>query len=126
MTREPVTDDELARARALIESSELAALSRMDEVADRLSMYATYFDRPELINEQLGRYLAVDAEAVRAVCAEVFGTRQPGRPDVRAARPTSGPPRHERPGRCSTGARSPGRRARTTSPTSSGPACRTG
>ena len=78
MTHEPVTDDELARARALIESSELAALSRMDEVADRLSMYATYFDRPELINEQLGRYLAVDAEAVRDVCAEVFG------PDKRA------------------------------------------
>jgi hypothetical protein len=36
-------------------------------------MYATYFDRPELINEQLDRYLAVDAEAVRDVCASVFG-----------------------------------------------------
>ncbi len=46
----------------------------MDEVADRLSMYATYFDRPELINEQLGRYLEVDAEAVREVCADVFDT----------------------------------------------------
>jgi hypothetical protein len=43
-------------------------------VADRLSMYTTYFGRPELINEQLGRYLAVDAEAVRDVCADVFGT----------------------------------------------------
>ena len=74
MTREAVTDDEIARAHALIESSELGALSHMDEVADRLSMYATYFDRPELINEQLGRYLAVDAEAVREVCAEVFDT----------------------------------------------------
>jgi predicted Zn-dependent peptidase len=73
MTHESVTDDELLRAGALIESSELAALSRMDEVADRLSMYATYFDRPELINEQLARYQAVDAEAVRDVCAEVFG-----------------------------------------------------
>ncbi len=46
----------------------------MDEVADRLSMYTTYFDRPELINEQLERYLAVDVEAVREVCAAVFGT----------------------------------------------------
>jgi zinc protease len=73
LVREPVTDDELARAHALIESSELSALSRMDEVADRLSMYATYFERPELINEQLGRYLAVDAEAVREVCTDVFG-----------------------------------------------------
>ena len=74
MTRESVTDDELARAQALIESSELSALSRMDEVADRLSMYAMYFDRPELVNEQLGRFLAVDAEAVRDVCASVFGS----------------------------------------------------
>jgi predicted Zn-dependent peptidase len=72
MTREPVTDDELARAHALIESAELGALSHMDEVADRLSMYTTYFGRPELINEQLGLYLAVDVEAVRDVCRAVF------------------------------------------------------
>jgi predicted Zn-dependent peptidase len=72
MTREPVSDDELARAHALVESAELGALSRMEEVADRLSMYATYFDSPELINEQLRRYLAVDAEALRRACAEVF------------------------------------------------------
>jgi predicted Zn-dependent peptidase len=78
MTREPVTDDELARAHALVESAEYGALSRMDEVADRLSMYATYFDRPELINEQLGRYLAVDAEAIRSACAQTFD------PDARA------------------------------------------
>ena len=37
---EPVTDDELARARALIEAGELGALGRVEEVADRLSMYA--------------------------------------------------------------------------------------
>jgi predicted Zn-dependent peptidase len=73
MAHEVVSDDELARAHALIESAELSALSHMDEVADRLSMYTTYFDRPELVNEQLGRYLAVDAETVRDVCAEVFG-----------------------------------------------------
>jgi predicted Zn-dependent peptidase len=74
MTHEPPNDDELMRAMALIESAELASLSRMDEVADRLSMFATYFDRPELINEQLARYEAVDAEAVRDVCREVFGS----------------------------------------------------
>ena len=50
---EPVTDDELARARALIEASELGALGRVEEVADRLSMYAALFDRPEMVNEQL-------------------------------------------------------------------------
>ena len=35
-------------------------------------MYATYFDRPELINEQLARYLAVDADAIRDVASQVF------------------------------------------------------
>jgi zinc protease len=65
LAREPVSDDELARARALIEANELGALSRVEEVADRLSMYAALFDRPEMINEQLGRYLAVDAEHLR-------------------------------------------------------------
>jgi predicted Zn-dependent peptidase len=69
---EPVSPDELARAHALIESSELAALGRVEEVADRLSQYATLFDRPELVNEQLPRYLAVDADAIQAVAAEVF------------------------------------------------------
>jgi zinc protease len=72
MASEPVTDDELARARALIESSELGAVSRMEDVADRLSMYATYFDDPGRINTQLERYLAVDAEQIRAGAAAVF------------------------------------------------------
>jgi predicted Zn-dependent peptidase len=69
---EPVTDDELLRARALIEASELGALGRVEEVADRLSMYATLFDRPEMINEQLPRYLEVSADAIRAVARDVF------------------------------------------------------
>ncbi len=72
IAREPVSDDELERARALIESSELAALGRVEEVADRLSQYAMLFDRPELVNEQLPRYLAVGAEAILSVAADVF------------------------------------------------------
>ena len=35
---------------------------RVEERADRLSMYATLFDEPELINEMLPRYLAVTPE----------------------------------------------------------------
>lgn len=72
LASEPVSDDELARARALIESSEMGALSRVEEVADRLSQYATYFDRPELVNEQLTRYLAVEAADIQAAAAAVF------------------------------------------------------
>ena len=69
---EPVSDDELARARALIEADELGALQRVEERADRLSMYATLFDRPALINEMLGRYLAVTPDAIREVVAATF------------------------------------------------------
>ena len=72
LASEPVTADELARARALIESAELSGVSRVEEVADRLSMFATYFDRPELINEQLERYLAVDAAAIQSAAAAAF------------------------------------------------------
>jgi predicted Zn-dependent peptidase len=75
--REPVTDDELERARALIESDELGALGRVEERADRLSMYATLFDDPGLINRMLPRYLAVTADDIRSVASSVF------RPDNR-------------------------------------------
>ncbi len=74
---EPVTDDELARAFALIESDELGALQRVEERADRLSMYATLFDQPDLINQMLARYLAVTPAAILEVAAATF------RPDNR-------------------------------------------
>jgi predicted Zn-dependent peptidase len=74
---ELVTDDELARARALIETFELEAMQRVEERADRLSMYATLLDDPGMINRQLGLYLAVTAADIQAVAAEVL------RPDNR-------------------------------------------
>jgi predicted Zn-dependent peptidase len=67
-----VTDDELARAHALVEADELGALQRVEERADRLSMYATLFDDPDLINRMLPRYLAVTPDAIRAAAADVF------------------------------------------------------
>jgi predicted Zn-dependent peptidase len=35
-------------------------------------MYAALFDRPELVNEQLQRYLAVTAADIQAAAREVF------------------------------------------------------
>ena len=72
MTRELVSDDELARAKALTEADELGALQRVDEKADRLSMYATLFDDPGMVNSILDRYLSTTAEQIRAVCQDVF------------------------------------------------------
>jgi zinc protease len=74
---EPVSPDELARAFALIEADELGALQRVEERADRLSMYATLFDDPGLINRMLPRYLSVTPERILEVAAATF------RPDNR-------------------------------------------
>jgi len=72
LTVELVSDDELARAKALTEADELGSLQRVEERADRLSMYATLFDRPAMINEMLPRYLAVTAEQIRDAARSVF------------------------------------------------------
>jgi zinc protease len=72
LATELVTDDELARAFALVEADELGALQRVEERADRLSMYATLFDDPGLIDRMLPRYLAVTPEAIREVAAATF------------------------------------------------------
>ena len=72
MGREPVSEDELARAKALTEADELGALQRVDEKADRLSMYATLFNDPGMINSILPRYLSTTAEQIQAVCRDVF------------------------------------------------------
>ena len=72
MGREPVSDDELARAKALTEADELGALQRVDEKADRLSMYATLFDDPGMVNSILPRYLSTTAEQIQAVARDVF------------------------------------------------------
>ena len=77
IAREPVSADELERAKALTEADELGALQRVEEKADRLSMYATLLDDPGLMNAMLPRYLAVTAERIQEVCAAVF------RPDNR-------------------------------------------
>jgi len=64
------TDADLERVRNLHASRSAAALERISERADRLSMYACLFDEPERINTEVSRYAAVDAsrvaEAVRA------------------------------------------------------------
>jgi predicted Zn-dependent peptidase len=72
LTTELVTDDELARARALVEAEELGSLQRVEERADRLSMYATLFDDPGMINTMLPRYLAVTPEDIRIAATDVF------------------------------------------------------
>jgi predicted Zn-dependent peptidase len=68
-----VTATEVRRAIALIETDLVTSLQSAGERADRLSMFATYFRRPELINEQVDRYRAVTTERVNGLIAQRFG-----------------------------------------------------
>lgn len=63
---EGVTDDEITRAVALIETDLVAVLQSAGDRADRLSMFATYFGDPGLVNVQAERYRAVTVERVNA------------------------------------------------------------
>ena len=71
--REGVTEPEVRRAIALIETDLVTSLQSAGERADRLSMFATFFKRPELINEQTERYRAVTAARVNELISERFG-----------------------------------------------------
>ncbi len=64
-----VTDDEVARAVALVETDLIAALQSAGDRADRLSMFATYFGDPGLVNVQADRYRSVTAAHVNAFIA---------------------------------------------------------
>jgi zinc protease len=73
LCREGVTELEVRRAVALIETDLVASLQSAGERADRLSMFATYFNRPQLINEQADRYRGVTARQVNDLIGERLG-----------------------------------------------------
>ena len=71
--REGVAESEVKRAIALIETDLVVSLQSAGERADRLSMFATYFNQPRLINEQADRYRSVTTERVNDLISERLG-----------------------------------------------------
>ncbi|HEX6535770.1 MAG TPA: pitrilysin family protein [Gemmatimonadaceae bacterium] len=71
--RDGVTAAEVERAVALIETGFAASLQSAGDRADKLSMFATYFGDPALVNAQMERYGAVTAERVSAFARERLG-----------------------------------------------------
>lgn len=59
-----VTDAEVARALALLETDFTASLQSAGERADALSRFTTYFGDPHLVNTQMERFRAVTAHDV--------------------------------------------------------------
>jgi predicted Zn-dependent peptidase len=73
MHQHGVTDGEVQRARALIETSFVTSMQSAAERADQLSRFATYFGDATLINEQVERYGATTTAAVSALARERLG-----------------------------------------------------
>lgn len=68
-----VDDREVERAVALLEAENLRALQRVEDRADRLSMYATLFHDPGMINTEIDRIRAVTADDVRDIARKHLG-----------------------------------------------------
>ncbi|HZJ48029.1 MAG TPA: pitrilysin family protein [Acidimicrobiia bacterium] len=60
-----VASGEIERAVVGIEATQVIGLQQVGERADQLSMFATLFDDPELVNTELARYRKVSAADVR-------------------------------------------------------------
>ena len=67
------TSTEMERARALIESEEMALRSDPESIADQIGMYATLLNDPGRINRDRAIYQAVDAAAVQRVASQYLG-----------------------------------------------------
>ena len=67
--REEVPAGELSRTLTSIEARHVIGLQQVGERADQISMFATLFGDPGLINSELDRYRAVDADSVARVAA---------------------------------------------------------
>lgn len=67
------TSTEMERARALIESEEMALRSDPESIADQIGMYATLLNDPGRINRDLAIYQSVDAAAVQRVASQYLG-----------------------------------------------------
>ena len=73
LVRDGAGEDEVNRAVALVQTEFVAAMQSAGERADRLSLFATYFRDPGLVNMQVERYHAVTADSVNAFVRDRLG-----------------------------------------------------
>ncbi len=64
MFSDGITPEELQRAVALIQTDMITSMQSASDRADKLSMFATYFENPDLVNAQADKYRAVTVEQV--------------------------------------------------------------
>lgn len=68
-----VTEREVARAIALVETAYVVSLQSVADRADQLSRFTTYFDDATLAGKQVEKYSAVTAEMVSRFASETLG-----------------------------------------------------
>jgi zinc protease len=71
--REGPTVAEMERAHTGVEAARLLELQKVSERADQLSMFATLFDDPGLVNTEIDRFRAVTGEQVRRFVTDYLG-----------------------------------------------------
>lgn len=73
VVRDGVEESEVERAVALIQTMFLSSMQEAGERADKLSLFATYFGKPGMVNDEVDRYRAVTTERVNEVIRERLG-----------------------------------------------------
>jgi zinc protease len=73
MHQHGVTQAEVDRAIALVETDFIRSMQQAGERADNLSKFATYFGDPRLVNQQVDNYRAVTVDRVNRFVAERMG-----------------------------------------------------
>jgi predicted Zn-dependent peptidase len=66
LVRDGVDARDVERAVALIQTSFVSAMQEAGQRADRLSLFATYFRDPDLINQEVARYRTITPDGVMA------------------------------------------------------------
>lgn len=68
-----VSNEDTSRAIALISTEIAVSMQSAGDRADKLSMFATYFRNPQLINDQIAMYQAVTTETVNEFITHSLG-----------------------------------------------------
>jgi zinc protease len=71
--RDGVTDEDVERATAVIQTMFVNSMQQAGERADRISLFATYLGDPTRINDEVDRYQAVTARGVNQFIRESLG-----------------------------------------------------
>jgi predicted Zn-dependent peptidase len=73
VVRDGVSDEDVGRAVAVIQTMFVSAMQQASERADRISLFATYLGDPTKVNDEVDRYRDVSAKAVNAFIRERLG-----------------------------------------------------